>query len=123
MVALREALLPNCDRRSAKRMFLISNVLRLTQGVLFLVVAGLIIIESSDVIDLFKDFAALSLISVVDNAAFAISETGFLGKELERDTKKVNQLKINTSYKRRVTMVVFFFFFLLVVGLSYFDYL
>ena len=102
-------------------MFWISNALRLVQGILCLVVTVLIIVKSSDVIDLFKDFAALSLISLVDNAAFALSETGVLGTKFQQSTRKVNQLKITASCKTRVPMGVGVLFFLILAGLSIFS--
>jgi len=66
---------------------------KLCVGALVLLVSIIIIIKSDNIIDLFKDFAALQVISLIDDASFLFAIKGYMGDFLQReakDAKKVN---------------------------------
>ena len=56
--------------------------------------SSIIVITSDNIIDLFKDFAALQVISFVDNVAFMLAKNGFLGNKLAAKTKRTIDLEI-----------------------------
>ena len=73
---------------------LLPNVLKFIQGVLVLLITFVIVIQSDDTIDLFKDFAAMQVISELDNVAFLLARHGFFGFALKRDTGAAKEIKL-----------------------------
>lgn len=73
---------------------LFPNLLQLLVGALNLVVSFIIIIQSDDVITLFADFAAMSVIAELDNIAFWFAEHGYVGDIIMQDSGKVQKVKI-----------------------------
>ena len=57
-------------------------------GTLVLLSSFVIVIKSDNIIDLFKDFAALQVISYIDNAAFILIENGYFGKQFAKKANK-----------------------------------
>ena len=54
----------------------------------------IIIVQSDNLSDLFKDFAAMTFISVMDNIAFITVLEGLLGHDLRATARKVTKLKV-----------------------------
>ena len=88
---------------SDSRMFWKLNVSRIIfpyfckfiQGMLALITSFIIVIQSSDIISLFKDFAALSIISILDNSLFHYCEEGFLvGPRMQLEAKLVKNVRL-----------------------------
>lgn len=70
------------------------NLLQLLVGALNLLVSFIIIIQSDDVITLFADFAAMSVIAELDNIAFWFAEHGYFGDTIMADSEKVQKVKL-----------------------------
>ncbi len=73
---------------------LIPNICKFIQGVLVLLITFVIVIQSDSIIDLFKDFAAMQVISELDNVAFHLADHGYFGSDLKEDTSKVKDIQI-----------------------------
>jgi len=55
---------------------LLPNFIKFLEGILCVVVTFVIIIQSSNIIDLFKDFAAMQVITKLDNVGFWLANHG-----------------------------------------------
>jgi hypothetical protein len=75
-------------------------VLKFVQGVLVLLITFVIVIQSDDIIDLFKDFAAMQVISEMDNVAFGLASHGFFGKALKRDSDTASNVKVRDEIRK-----------------------
>ena len=75
------------------RIFL-PNFLKIIQGCLVLLTSFTIIVTSTDLIDLLKDFTALYFVSEIDNILFTVAAQGFLGRDLKERTVRVDNVKI-----------------------------
>ena len=73
---------------------LFPNGLKFVNGVFALITSTLIVISSESLIDLFKDFSALTLISNVDNICFKLSKEELFGARAAKQTEKVEQVTL-----------------------------
>ena len=73
-------------------LILFPNALKFINGVFALVTSFLIVVSSESLIDLFKDFSALSLISNVDNICFKLSKQELFGAKAAKETENVEQV-------------------------------
>ena len=64
------------------------------EGVLVLVTTFVIVIQSDSMIELFKDFAAMQLISELDNMMFWLAVHGYAGVALMEGAKKAQKVRI-----------------------------
>jgi hypothetical protein len=76
---------------------LFPNLVRFIEGALVMVVIFVTIIQVDDSIELFKDFAAMLVISKLDNIAFTMANHGYFGQILQEDTEKVKAKKFKDS--------------------------
>lgn len=60
----------------------------------FEVITFVIVIQSDDIIDLFKDFAAMGVIAELDNIAFSLANHGYFGSELKKDSDASKKVKV-----------------------------
>lgn len=67
------------------------NVMKFTQGATILFASFVIIVQSRDIIDLLKDFAALLVISHADNIMFILADGGYLGDHLSTRANDVRK--------------------------------
>jgi len=67
------------------------------EGACVLFTTFVIVIQSSNVIDLFKDFAAMQLISELDNMMFWLALHGYVGTELATSAKQAIKIKIHDN--------------------------
>ena len=88
------------DRTTWINQILIPNLLQLVIGALALLVSFVIIIQSDNVIELFAEFAAMSIIGEIDNVAFWFAESGFVGDDVRQDAKQVKQVQFEDSTKK-----------------------
>ena len=65
-----------------------SNFMRLSEGIISSIVFFFIIVQSDNIVTLFKDFAAMTFISSLDNVAYTIVEMGVLGKTMKSATER-----------------------------------
>jgi hypothetical protein len=73
-------------------MVLFPNVLRFAAGIFVLATSFVIIMKSETVLDLFKDFTALILISNIDNMAFSLADQCYFGKKLKDETDRIKKI-------------------------------
>ena len=73
---------------------LLPNLLKLLQGLFALITSFIIVISSDGVIELFKEFSALSIISYIDNVSFKLCEEGIFGSSFVRQTERVQDIKL-----------------------------
>ena len=70
------------------------NIQHFIAGLLALTNSFVIILQSSNVIDLFKDFTALILISEIDNLVFSLASKSYFGEKLKDETEKINKIQL-----------------------------
>ena len=70
------------------------SLLKFIQGVFVLIITFVITIKSDNIIDLFKDLAATQVISELDNVVFHLSNHGYFGVTLRKDTKSAKDIKV-----------------------------
>lgn len=73
---------------------LFPNACKFVQGVLVLIITFVIVIQSDNIIDLFKDFAAMQVIAELDNVAYYLADHGYFGSDLKEDASTVKEIKI-----------------------------
>lgn len=108
---------------------LIPNILQFLEGALVVTIQFILIIQSDDMIELFKDFAVVQIVSELDNAAFCLADHGYLGSQLQDDCGDAERIKIADSVRptflgiplRLVPLASIFiimvgFFLLIVIG-------
>lgn len=76
-----------------RRIFL-PNFLKIIQGCAVLLTSFIIIVTSTDLVDLLKDFTALYFVSEIDNILFTVAAQGFLGHSLKERTIRVTSVKV-----------------------------
>ena len=91
------------------------NSLRFIAGSLTLLNSFIIILQSDNVLDLFKDFTALFLISDIDNRVFDLASQSYFGEKLKDESDKISKVKVvdNHANKQKlgcipVHQIVFF---------------
>ncbi len=70
------------------------NILKLSQGLLVVVLSFVIIVQSDNIIDLLKDFTALMVLCETDNVLFRLADMGFLGEHLSVKAAEVRDIDI-----------------------------
>eukprot|EP00554_Chaetoceros_debilis_P000877 CAMPEP_0194096190 /NCGR_PEP_ID=MMETSP0149-20130528/57211_1 /TAXON_ID=122233 /ORGANISM="Chaetoceros debilis, Strain MM31A-1" /LENGTH=1350 /DNA_ID=CAMNT_0038782159 /DNA_START=274 /DNA_END=4326 /DNA_ORIENTATION=- len=68
------------------------------EGLLVLLVTFVIVVTSDSVIDLFKDFAAMQVISELDDMMFWLALQGYLGHELAHGAKQAKKIRIHDKF-------------------------
>jgi len=107
---------------------LFPNILRLIGGILVLTTSFVIIVQSDGVIDLFKDFTALILISEIDNIAFSLASQHYFGRKMKEEADKIKEIKLVDNSNIRIfkipvrLFVCLLIFLSMLVGWSYFVY-
>ena len=95
------------------------------EGVLVLITTFVIVIQSDSMIELFKDFAAMQLISELDNMMFWMALHGYAGIELMEGAKKAQKVRIKDDVVKSYcgiplrTMVLVGLFFVMFSGWVY----
>lgn len=73
----------------------LSNAMRTLVGLLVVFLSLIFIVQSTTVIDLFLNFAAVAFVSELDNTAFGLATNGFLGEIPQRLAKQVSDLHVD----------------------------
>lgn len=68
------------------------NFCTFLQGLLVLFISFVVIVQSDHVIDLFKDFSALTVISQLDDLVFFLARAEFIGRNLKSEAMKVEKI-------------------------------
>jgi len=98
----------------------IPNFFKFCCGALVLSSSFIIIIGSDDVIDLFTNFAALQIISLIDNAFFLLGEQGFFGRTIRGEAKQAKNVRVPDAFPsvcRNVLPLQLVITFILLVGM------
>ncbi len=81
------------------RRIFVPSMLKIIQGVAVLFASFLIIVQSSEIIELLKDFTSMLVISEADNIIFYLADMGFLGENLAMRTAQVKNARIEIRTK------------------------
>lgn len=80
--------------------WILSNILRLVEGVFGVVVAFVFINQSTDVLGLFLDFSAVQFVSELDNVGYFIASKGYLMvKSVQRLTVSMQGVEMSQNEK------------------------
>jgi hypothetical protein len=105
---------------ASRFMFVLANTMRSCEGLATVVVSFILIIQSTTVIELFFNFAAMQFVSGLDNLAYELVMNGYIGDNLQDAAKSVSELSVPSDRKhlrwRRAAFVVTFA--AMVAGLS-----
>lgn len=71
--------------------------LKFLQGIFVLFITWLIIVQSTNVVNLLKDYTALFVISSIDNIFYIVAENGYLGHYLAMRAQEAKGVKIYTD--------------------------
>mmetsp|Transcript_13517 Transcript_13517/g.28739 ORF Transcript_13517/g.28739 Transcript_13517/m.28739 type:complete len:649 (+) Transcript_13517:149-2095(+) len=71
----------------------LANTLRGLQGCLYLGVCFCLIVQASDTLTVFLNFAALNFVGELDDVALILARKGYLGHKLEIEGKKLGDVK------------------------------
>jgi hypothetical protein len=92
---------------------------KFVEGVLVLLTTFVIVIQSDSMIELFKDFAAMQLISELDNMMFWLALHGYAGTHLMNGAKRVQKVRVKDDVIKsycgiplRTLVLVFLFCFM-----------
>ena len=88
----------------------IPNVLKISQGITILLASIIIILQSSDIVDLLKDFTALFVISSVDDMFFIMADHGYFGGDLSEKSNRLKAIEIREDDKKIRKMLQFILF-------------
>ena len=77
--------------------FELTNILRLTEGAMVILVSFIFIIQSRVVIDLWLNFAGVAFVGTLDDVAFHLATYNFFGMAAERVAYRVSTVKIHTK--------------------------
>ena len=102
-----------CD----KRKFMLANSCRFVEGFLTTFVAFLFIVRSNSVLEIFVNFAAVEFISNLDNLAFELAVTGYVGKSVKQLALKAAGIQLDINHITRMWIAQAIFY---LVGLGMF---
>jgi len=81
---------------------LFPNVIKISQSIVVLYASFIVIIQSSDIIDLLKDFTALFVISETDNILFNLADAGYMGEHIAMECAQVkNTSQLDVTVKEQ----------------------
>ena len=103
-VAKAIELFPRFNPRTADdktRCIVFSCFLRVTQGLLAIIAVFLLVMTSSDVIEIVLNFTAVNFISQMDEVAFILAKSGKYGTIYEQAAKDIEQEPLPTCINRK----------------------
>ena len=80
--------------------WLITNIMRLSEGLYASAVTFILVINSDNNTDLFKDFTAMTFVSSFDNIVYQLAKMNALGLRMKKATDKVEALEIRRNLFR-----------------------
>lgn len=99
------------------RIFL-PNIFKMLQGIVILITSFIIIIQSSNIVDLLKESTALFVISSVDNGIYMVADNGYLGAELSFKASEVKTVDLEeTKKEKQINHLLRIAFTLMVLGM------
>jgi len=97
----RHVLLLN-GKKKVHKQIIVTSILRLVVGYLFLASLFINIAQNDDVIAIFYDVLALEFVEKIDDTAFALAKRGFFGRSLLIATNTENKLVISDNSQQAV---------------------
>lgn len=91
--------------------------LKLSQGILVLLVSTLVIMRADNIIDLLKDYTALIVISDIDNAVFLLAKHGYLGNRLQEAADDSEEVEVQDQKVKKWRFFGFAIIVILLFGL------
>ncbi|KAL9187613.1 hypothetical protein ACHAXT_005991 [Thalassiosira profunda] len=88
----------------AKSKWMLSIVLRGSEGLLGLFVTFLLIMQSDAVLDLLLNFSAMEFVSLIDDVVFALTTEGFFGSRLRGEAKSLSSIKYRIDHPSNARM-------------------
>lgn len=83
--------------------WVIANMCRFFEGILSIVISFIFIIQSTDVLELFLNFAAVQFVSALDDVGFELANTGYVVGGVQEITEKVAEIKFQFQSKRNIS--------------------
>ena len=74
------------------------NALRFFEGLFMTLVTFLLVIQKSNVVDLFKDFSAMMFVTSMDDVVFLLGEKGYLSRRIRDVAEKVSNLQYCSAF-------------------------
>eukprot|EP00985_Skeletonema_marinoi_P013775 scaffold6873_cov72-Skeletonema_marinoi.AAC.2 len=90
--------LVNAHEGATTKKWILSIVLRGSEGFFGLFLTFLLIMQSDTVIELLLNFLAMGFVGQLDDVVFVLTREGFLGKALQKDAKKLSCTFYNVSH-------------------------
>eukprot|EP00577_Skeletonema_sp_RCC1716_P002763 CAMPEP_0113382792 /NCGR_PEP_ID=MMETSP0013_2-20120614/6029_1 /TAXON_ID=2843 ORGANISM="Skeletonema costatum, Strain 1716" /NCGR_SAMPLE_ID=MMETSP0013_2 /ASSEMBLY_ACC=CAM_ASM_000158 /LENGTH=903 /DNA_ID=CAMNT_0000265319 /DNA_START=123 /DNA_END=2834 /DNA_ORIENTATION=- /assembly_acc=CAM_ASM_000158 len=90
--------LANAHEGATKKKWILSIVLRGSEGFFGLFLTFLLIMQTETVIELLLNFLAMGFVGQLDDVVFVLTREGFLGKALQKDAKKLSCTFYNVSH-------------------------
>ena len=78
-----------------------SCVLRLSQGLLAIIVALLLVLQTQDVVDIILNFTAVNFVSCFDEVAFELAKAGKYGPSFKAEAVRIEGLSIPECTRRK----------------------
>ncbi|CAB9500558.1 neurogenic locus notch homolog protein [Seminavis robusta] len=96
---------------ATKIKWVMSSLLQASSGVFMIIDLFMLLMQSTTVVGLCLNFAALHFVQDIDDVAFAVAETGLTGRRIQQEVKGVGDImttaanKKRTLWMRRILMV------------------
>lgn len=91
--------------------------LKLSQGILVLLVSTVVIMRADNIIDLLKDYTALIVISEIDNAVFLLAKHGYLGNRLQQTARDLEEVEVQDQKVKPLRYLMFLSLVFVLFGL------
>ncbi len=100
------------EHQIAYHQWFVSNLLRFTEGVGASIVLFFLIVQSDNIVELFKDFTAMTFISSLDNVVYQLAEMNVIGIRMKEATEiceiEVHTRKLEKSEEDEVRKIMHF---------------
>lgn len=90
--------LPKAFQGATVVKWILSIILRASQGCFGLFVTFLLIMQSSTVLELLLNFSAMEFVTLLDDVVFSLTSEGFLGKVLKEEAKRLSNTFYHVSH-------------------------
>lgn len=95
--------------------YYLAFILQLVVGFLFLILIFILVVQSTSVVGMFLNFAALGFVIEVDDIAFGLAAKGYVGRNMKKECVKVEHFKMPQAksiiLRRFVYLMVTFLLF------------
>lgn len=83
----------------------LGNVFRLLDGLSFLLINTTLLLQATDILGMFLNFAALQFLQSIDNVALDLAKDGYLSEHLEDVANKVALMKLPRNNSETLQMM------------------